>query len=449
MPLIVPGGGGSVSSVNGQVGTVILDAADVGAATAFPSVANITDVYVDAFGSDSTGTGAPNAPWATLSYALSQITSNSSSHYYQINMGPGVFTEVSSFYLKPFCFVRGAGRNATQLDASFNNYTAPDGNSAGTKYYFGFSAIAIISSTDLRFATSSDTNTRCYFSLTDAVLSNNRIVSYSISYYDVQFGVNYLSCSAGSAYNSSFQGIVFESVSTFTFYNSSILGGSSSVNNDFALVNSSMRALSQSAGTTSIYIYSGFVDPPVISGSGAVNITYGGSAYGLCYTPTTLADWAGINPNSVQNALDRVATIISSGTGALLSSVRITGSSVINSANFTGIGGLNVIYSGTTIFVSGGGASSSSAPIYTNSRFTGSFSLNTAGPYRYIWSGNAFQTGILPSPNAVSGLEFIVKNISFTNTLTLSGLIDYQQNYSLNALQSVTLWSDNSSWLLI
>ena len=88
-----------------------------------------------------------------------------------------------------------------------------------------------------------------------------------------------------------------------------------------------------------------------------------------------------------------------------------------------------------------------------NLRFTAinqssSFTL-AAGTYRYIWSGGANCTGTMPAPSTTSGIEFMIKNLSPTGSLVISGLIDYSQNYVITPMQAVTLWSDNTSWLLV
>ncbi len=103
--------------------------------------------------------------------------------------------------------------------------------------------------------------------------------------------------------------------------------------------------------------------------------------------------------------------------------------------------------------VSGAKTLVGTAQFLSNLRFTAvnqstSFTL-AAGTYRYIWSGAANQTGTLPAASATSGIEFMVKNLSATGSLVISGLVDYYQNYVLSPLQGVTLWSDNTSWLLV
>jgi hypothetical protein len=77
-----------------------------------------------------------------------------------------------------------------------------------------------------------------------------------------------------------------------------------------------------------------------------------------------------------------------------------------------------------------------------------SFTL-AGGGYRYLWSGAANCTGTLPAPSTLSGVELRVKNLSATGSFVLSGLIDYSQNYAVTPMQAITLWSNNSSWLIV
>ena len=65
-------------------------------------------VYVANSGSDTPGVGSGNItePYATLSYALSQITDASSSKPYQIIMSTGVYTEINVNF-KPWIYIEG------------------------------------------------------------------------------------------------------------------------------------------------------------------------------------------------------------------------------------------------------------------------------------------------------------------------------------------------------
>lgn len=125
----------------------------------------------------------------------------------------------------------------------------------------------------------------------------------------------------------------------------------------------------------------------------------------------------------------------------------ISGVKTFNSGIFTGAVGIGTSAPLNPLDVNG------IARFQSNLRFgalnqSGSFTL-AAGTYRYIWSGAANCTGTLPAASVTSGIEFMVKNLSPTGSLVISGLIDYSQNYVLTPMQGVTLWSDNTSWLLV
>jgi hypothetical protein len=84
---------------------------------------------------------------------------------------------------------------------------------------------------------------------------------------------------------------------------------------------------------------------------------------------------------------------------------------------------------------------------YNVSNVTGNFSF-ASGSYRYVWSGLYQWTGTLPSYTTYSGFEFIVKNLSLTTGLLISGLVDYANNTTIVIpLQSLNLWSNGYSWI--
>ena len=114
-------------------------------------------------------------------------------------------------------------------------------------------------------------------------------------------------------------------------------------------------------------------------------------------------------------------------TGANLSAVKVTGSSIINVANFTGVGGTLVIWSGNYILVSGAGIGGG-----TNVQVSGSAILSTAnfsgiGTAVVIQSGNyvlvsgAPQIAPVPAPfTGVTGLAAFGYS-SLTGTVLVSG----------------------------
>jgi hypothetical protein len=85
-------------------------------------------------------------------------------------------------------------------------------------------------------------------------------------------------------------------------------------------------------------------------------------------------------------------------------------------------------------------------------KYTGQFTI-AAPIYRYIWSGVASYTGtgIMPTPSSagLSGVEFLIKNISTGAYLQISGQVDYTQNYTLYPLNAITLISDVDSWIIV
>jgi hypothetical protein len=108
--------------------------------------------FVSKGGSDATGDGSIFNPFLTVAAALASITDASSAKPYQVNVGPGVFSE--AFLYKPFCFVAGAGQlattisnpNAQQLDASFSAAGTQDTGlssaTVGANLSCDFSAVA-------------------------------------------------------------------------------------------------------------------------------------------------------------------------------------------------------------------------------------------------------------------------------------------------------------------
>lgn len=83
------------------------------------------DVWVSNQGSNTTGNGTVEKPYQTINYALSQITTNSSSNIFKIICTSGIYNE-TSIVLKPYVYIDGQGAtiNVTgsiTADATFNS----------------------------------------------------------------------------------------------------------------------------------------------------------------------------------------------------------------------------------------------------------------------------------------------------------------------------------------
>lgn len=80
------------------------------------------DIYVSNQGNDGTGNGTLDNPYQTISFAISQITTNSSTNYFKIICTQGIYTETSLIF-KPYVFVDGRNSlltvDSVELESNF------------------------------------------------------------------------------------------------------------------------------------------------------------------------------------------------------------------------------------------------------------------------------------------------------------------------------------------
>ena len=120
-----------------------------------PTPDALQEVYVAVGGSDTTGTGTPYKPFATIAHALSVIAAladNSSTHRYAILVAPGNYAD--PLVLEPWVYIVGVHQNTTRITApsitfsaawtpaldhraGFNNVTM-----AGGPYTFDFNTVS-------------------------------------------------------------------------------------------------------------------------------------------------------------------------------------------------------------------------------------------------------------------------------------------------------------------
>lgn len=101
---------------------------------------------------------------------------------------------------------------------------------------------------------------------------------------------------------------------------------------------------------------------------------------------------------TIVNSLNNLSGLVIANlftTGSILSAVKVTGSSIIQIANFTGLGGTLVIYSGNQIFISGAAGTTVNDPMYV--------------------TGNQL----------VSGLKRFISGIEVLNSTSPSGAINF------------------------
>ena len=160
-----------------------------------------------------------------------------------------------------------------------------------------------------------------------------------------------------------------------------------------------------------------------ITGSTLYNDLTGLSgAYATTIASTGQQAWNAANNNALNLSGRLVAT------GALLSAVQVTGSSVINAVNFTGLGGTLVFTSGAFTFVSGaGGGGGSYDPLGTAAN-TGQILYNDMTGMSGQFNTNLTQTGI----NLIALIGAAAAGVSSLNglsgvlTLGSSGYLTFQ-----------------------
>lgn len=180
----IEGAGGAVSSVNGQIGDVIIAPSDIGLSNvdntsdidkpvstatqnyvdaAIPSLAVNQVRYVSKNGNDSTGTGSFTKPFLTISAAIASIDDSSPTNRYAIAVAPGNYTETGILYLKPNVFVVGSSKESVrisatsfQLDPSFMGTGSIDNRS-------GFSQLSLLNACDFNWNTVQSAAGKLYF----------------------------------------------------------------------------------------------------------------------------------------------------------------------------------------------------------------------------------------------------------------------------------------------
>ena len=86
-------------------------------------------LYVDSAGNDTTGAGTLEKPYASISKALSTITTNSISNPYKIKVGPGVFN--GSITMKSYVWIEGAEQDQTVVVATSGNHAVIGADNSG------------------------------------------------------------------------------------------------------------------------------------------------------------------------------------------------------------------------------------------------------------------------------------------------------------------------------
>lgn len=274
-------------------------------------------VYVNsAQGSNSTGNGSMRFPWATIAFALTQITDSAASKPYFIQV-PTFQNETSDALLKPYTFVVGYGMKSSTVAFSSSFCFRPAATLTGTAIC-GLKGLTVSGTSTFNMSLSTTGGTSgCLFILEECYLTgamsytgrsgtNDKIEVHncltttlmSISsawcqFYNVEFGANVtITNPFGVGLPNIISNVVFEG--NFT----TAMGGSWS----------NVAIIGTLTTTVGVSITSFRALPPTSRRSlfAGTTLTYSDNATAVPFTPTTSGNWTGTITDA-QLALDALA----------------------------------------------------------------------------------------------------------------------------------------------
>jgi hypothetical protein len=267
-------------------------------------------VYVAPSGSDVGGNGSFAQPFQTISHAEASITDATAIKPYVIMVAPGIYPEAIA--QKSFVSISGVDpSNKPRLDGVLSFAVGFVGGS-------GLSKLELTASQTFDFAAlvfpTYDVE-ECVFDLGTIFQGTG---GYVLSLRQNQFGgVTITDAATTTSEGNTYRGLFTLNAATrnVVLVSSDDAFGAAFSTTATAphlvtttLVSSQVTPTLNLTGAGVSYQGTAGAIPPVVNRAGGapapVALT---SANGLAYTATTVANWSGVNPSSVQNALDRIA----------------------------------------------------------------------------------------------------------------------------------------------
>lgn len=305
-----------------------LQISSTGGGGLLPAVDQI--VYVQRGGNDVTGNGSISAPYATITHAMATITDALWEKRYMIDLGPGNWSD--SFSWKAWVFLRGSTAGATRLtgviDINDPSWGVPGSHSDERA---GAQDVAFTGTLTLNFTLQTSNFGKFFFwncnMNNTLVITAQNPINQVIIQEGLWFGgittdggqlvLNGVSGQSGNiTLNSSTTALTFSTYGGAQNGNLSLnytLGpGITAILFDTPIngnVSVSGAAAALSATNSSLPIQAN------ISIAGGGSLTRLTDAFSLAYTPAVPAQWAG-NPTSLQNAIDRMAALLFTLSGA-------------------------------------------------------------------------------------------------------------------------------------
>jgi hypothetical protein len=284
----------------------VLDAGEGGGVEPKP----VQLVYVASSGSDQNGNGSFANPFQTLEHAETSITDATALKPYTILVAPGAYVAP---VLKSFISINGIDPSnlpvvsgALALDPGFTTGLglANLEFSAAQTLAFGVLAAPTADIEHCKFDSTFATTGTGGYTLT---LGRNTFVGQA-TFTDAAFiseeGNTFFG--AGAFVANAASGAVDSSSDTFR--NNLVVTATAPFVITVVAVGSQTNGALDLTGAGATFRGTAGAIPPVVGlAGGAVAPTLLSSANGMSYIATTVANWSGVNPTSVQNALDRIA----------------------------------------------------------------------------------------------------------------------------------------------
>lgn len=267
--------------------------------------------YVAPSGSDANGNGSFAQPFATISHAESVITDAGALKPYSIQVAPGIYPEAIS--MKSFVSICGIDPSAPpRLDGILSFAVGSVGGFGLANLEITAVQTLVLPATDPTFDI-----VHCQldsaFSITGAAGGSSLTVEQNTFKGVTTFTDIGSLFSEGNTYFGS-DSFVAAAVSGTVNSNSDTFRSNLAVTATAPflitanLVGSQVQGgLTLTGAGVTFRGTAGAIPPAVTLAGGASAPTLWSSANGLAYTATTVGNWSGTNPTSIQNALDRIA----------------------------------------------------------------------------------------------------------------------------------------------
>jgi len=280
-------------------------------------------VYVNSLsGSDVTGDGSYDKPFASVNYALTTISDASSTKPYAIMLQANRQVETGDLLLKPYVFIIGAMQRASYIRVNGGSIK-PDSSYGSTAGWTGFKNVYIGGSTAINWDLQALGGSNCVMVIEDCTVSGNLTFKgrnagggdYLEWYGGIGIGTLTLDSVYTQIQQAEFGGLV-------TVTNTQAITGNA-INLNAAVLDSGIAITSSDStlvnvgygngvgvtttGTMTITSYKGLPAKSVRSLSGGTTVVNVDNASAVPYTPTTSGDWS-TQPTDVLGALDILAS---------------------------------------------------------------------------------------------------------------------------------------------